>query len=149
MQIPGAEKSSTLAPVGLLRRLGAIVYDSLLLFGVLFVATALILPLAGGKAVAPGNPFFSTYVLFICFFFYGWFWTHGGQTLGMRAWKIRVQGLDGRGISWRQALLRFFAAMVSWLALGLGFLWIWVDRDRMSWHDRYSNSVLVLVKPEC
>jgi uncharacterized RDD family membrane protein YckC len=134
-------------PAGLLRRLCAIVYDTLLLLGVLFVATALLLPLTEGEAIKPGNPFFSTYLFFICFFFYGWFWTHGGQTLGMRAWKIRVQSFDGWGISWWQALLRFLAAMVSWLALGLGFLWMLLDKDKMTWHDRFSQSVLVVVKP--
>lgn len=104
---------------GLPRRLAAIVYDSLLLTGVLFVAGALALGLAaallGSEALKfhnplAGNPFFSTYLLLVCFFFYGGFWTCGGQTLGMRAWRLRVQRRDGRGIGWWQALLRFLIA---------------------------------------
>lgn len=106
------------------RRLAAIIYDGLLLIGVLVGATALALGLAaallGGEAVKlhnplQANPFFQTYLLLICFFFYGGFWTHGGQTLGMRAWRLRLQRRDGRGIGWWHALLRFLIAGL-WLA---------------------------------
>ena len=108
--------ASRSSPVQLPRRLAAIVYDSLLLTAVLLVATGLALGLAvailGSESVKhhsplPGNPFFSTYLLLVCFFFYGGFWIHGGQTLGMRAWRLRVQRFDGRGIGWWQVLLRF------------------------------------------
>ncbi|MFO1371130.1 MAG: RDD family protein [Candidatus Competibacteraceae bacterium] len=111
-------------PAGLLRRLAAVVYDSLLLMAVLVGASALALSLAvgvlGSDAVVAhkplaGNPFFSTYLLLVCFFFYGGFWVRGGQTLGMRAWRLRVQQRDGRGIGWWQALLRFLIASL-WLA---------------------------------
>ena len=154
-------RPSTLPPVSLLRRLGAIVYDALLLFAVLFVATALVLPLTGGEAVSPHHPFFSTYLFFICFFFYAWFWTHGGQTLGMRAWKIRVQRRDGGGITWWQALVRFLLANL-WLLplvyltqiLGLGLnLSLGISLGSLlltlvlRLHDRYSETVLVLIKP--
>jgi len=140
-----AASTPTGQPASLLRRLGAICYDILLLFSILFIATALLLPLTGGEAIQNGNPLFSTYLFFICFFFYGWFWTHGGQTLGMRAWKIRVQQRNGGDITWWQAMQRFLVAIVSWLALGLGFLWMLIDRDKMTWHDRYSETVLVRV----
>ena len=101
------------------RRLAAIGYDSLLLGGLLFVATALAIGLTiaviGSEAFRmhnplPGNPFFRTWLLLVCFCFYGGFWVCGGQTLGMRAWKLRIQQRDGRGIRWQQALLRFLTA---------------------------------------
>ena len=75
--------------------------------------------------------------------FYAWFWTHGGQTLGMQAWKLRLQRLDGGPVSLWQALLRFLAAFPSLLLFGLGMLWMLVDRERMTWHDRVSESVIV------
>ncbi|WJW74905.1 RDD family protein [Thiohalobacter sp. IOR34] len=137
--------SPDLPHAGLLRRLAAMCYDSLLLLAVLFVASALVLPFTGGEAVAPGNPFFSTYLLFVCYFFFAWFWIHGGQTLGMRAWRLRVQRPDGGPISWAQALLRFFAAIPSLALFGLGYLWILVDRERMSWNDRFSETVVVVL----
>ena len=61
-----------------------------------------------------GNPFFQTYLLLVCFFFYGGFWVRAGQTLGMRAWRLRITRRDGRGIGWSQALLRFLTASL-WL----------------------------------
>ena len=78
--------------------------------------------------------------------FYGWFWTHGGQTLGMRAWRVRVVNAQGESIGWEQALKRYFSALFSWLALGLGFAWILFDRENCSWHDRLSGSYLVVTE---
>lgn len=132
-------------PAGLFRRLAAIVYDTALLFAILFLATAVLLPLSGGEAIAPHNPWFTTYLFLIVFFFFAWFWTHGGQTLGMRAWRLRVQQPNGQAITLWQALLRFLTAMVSWGVLGLGFLWVWIDPKKRTWHDRFSETVTVLV----
>ena len=70
------------------RRLMAIVYDSCLLFSVLFFATVLVLPAAGGEAFAANNLIYSAYLLFITYFYFVWQWKKGRQTLGMRAWHI-------------------------------------------------------------
>ena len=140
-----ATADATLPHCGLLRRLAAILYDALLLLAVLFIATLAVLPLTGGEAIRPHNPLYTTYIFFVGFFFFAWFWTHGGQTLGMRAWRVRVQTRNGQAISWWQALLRYLIAFVSWGALGLGFLWSLFDKEKMTWHDRYSESVLVVM----
>ncbi len=132
-------------PAGLLRRLGAVLYDALLLLAIWFFATAILLPFTHGEALHSGNPLYTSYLFFVSFFFYGWFWVHGGQTLGLRAWKLRVERTDGRTMTWMQALLRFFTAAVSWAAFGLGFLWILVDKQKLSWHDRYSETRTVQV----
>lgn len=131
---------------GLSRRLAAIVYDGLLLWGVLFVA-GLPLPLISGTLRESWWVELLTqgYLLIVCLLFFGWFWVHGGQTLGMRAWRLRVVGADRSPIGWRQATVRFLAAALSWAALGLGFLWVLVDRERLAWHDRLSNTALVLL----
>jgi uncharacterized RDD family membrane protein YckC len=127
---------------GFLRRLTALLYDFLLLIAVLFVATALLLPLNAGEAFTAQQFFFPLYLLLVSFFFYTWFWTHGGQTLGLRAWKIKVLTLDRKPISWKQALLRFTIAIVSWGFCGLGFLWILIDKNQRSWHDHLSKTAL-------
>jgi len=114
---------------GVLRRLAAIVYDALLLLAVLFVASALVLPLTHGKAVGANNPLFTTYLFFVTFFFFAWFWTHGGQTLGMRAWRIRVQLRNGGPIGWWHALLRFLTGLPAWLLLILGLAELAVRHD--------------------
>ncbi|MCP5157972.1 MAG: RDD family protein [Gammaproteobacteria bacterium] len=119
------ESASALAvlPAKLPRRLAAIVYDSLLLAGVLIFASALawglMMALLGSATLQThnplrGNPFFQTYLLLVCFFFYAGCWVRGGQTLGMRAWRLQVRRRDGQGIRWQQALLRFLTASL-WL----------------------------------
>ncbi|QPK62201.1 RDD family protein [Methylomonas sp. LL1] len=134
---PGAEKPS--AP-GFLRRMCAVVYDALLLLAVLFFAAAIALPFNSGQAFTAGQYYFPLYLFGISYLFYAWFWTHGGQTLGLRAWKIKLCNLDGSGIGWRRASLRFFAAILSWAFLGLGFLWCLFDKNRLSWHDHLSKT---------
>jgi uncharacterized RDD family membrane protein YckC len=60
----------------------------------------------------------------------------------LRAWKIKVLTLDQKSISWKQALLRFATAIVSWGFFGLGFFWILIDKNRRSWHDHLSKTAL-------
>ncbi len=128
---------------GLARRLAAIGYDSFLLAAILMVANAALLPVTGGEAVRAGSSWYSAYLLVVSFVYFGWFWTHGGQTLGMRSWHLRLTGAGRNGATWRQALVRFVAAAASWLALGVGFLWMLVDPERLSWHDRISATRIV------
>ncbi len=128
---------------GFLRRLAALIYDLFLLIALLFLATALLLPFTAGEAVSAQKTFiYRIYLTVISFLFYGWFWTHGGQTPGLRAWKIKVLTLDQKSISWKQALLRFATAIVSWGFFGLGFFWILIDKNRRSWHDHLSKTAL-------
>ena len=133
---------------GFLRRLGAQFYDALLLLALWFLATALALPFNRGEAFSSSQWFYPLYLLLVSFIFYAWFWTHGGQTLGMRAWKIKVLDSELKAISWQQALTRFLVAMLSWLCLGLGFIWCLIDRQHMTWHDKLSNTRLVWLVSE-
>lgn len=133
-------------PAGLLRRLLAIFYDGLLLAGLLFVAA---LPTAA-FSIEPGGlgaRLLFLYMLAVAFGFFGWFWTHGGQTLGMRAWRLRLVDDAGGPVGWGRALRRYACAMVSWLALGLGFIWCLIDREGLTWHDRCSGTRLVRLPP--
>ena len=137
----------------LLRRLGAMLYDGMLIGALLLLAMALVVialgSLQGWENFDPGglrrHPLYIAYLCCIPLLFFGWFWTHGGQTLGMRVWRIQVVTLDGGPLGLRQAMLRFCSALLSWAALGLGFLWVLFDRERMAWHDRLSGTRLVLV----
>ena len=129
-------------PAGLLVRLLAMFYDALLLLSALLIATALALLVTQGT-LSYHNPFFRTYLFLVCFSFYAWFWLHGGQTLGMRAWRLRLQRPDGQPVTLWQALLRFMAAIPSLAFAGLGLFWMLVDRDKMAVHDRISESVIV------
>jgi uncharacterized RDD family membrane protein YckC len=123
--------------------MAAIAYDTLLVTAVLFVATAVLLALTGGEAIRPGSGWYSAYLMAVSFVYFGWFWTHGGQTLGMRSWRLRLVGAGDNGATWRQALLRFVGAGFSWLAIGAGFLCLLVDPQRLTWHDRISATRIV------
>ena len=82
------DQHQTQAPV--IKRLLAIFYDSFLLIAVLFLAMALLLLISGGYQFQAGNPLMTAYLFVVTFVFFGGFWTHGGQTLGMRAWKLHI-----------------------------------------------------------
>ena len=127
---------------GLPRRLAAMLYDGLVLCALLMVATAAWVALHRAAA-PPGDWAFRGFLLAVSAVFYAGFWSRG-ETLGLRAWKLRIEGPDGRPPGWGRALLRFVAAILSWLPAGLGFLWVLVDRDRLAWHDRLSGTRLVM-----
>jgi len=139
--VPDTDNPPT--PAGLLRRLAALLYDSLLLLAIWFIAMAILLPFTGGEAIPANNPLVSTYLLSISFFFYGWFWRHGGQTLGMRAWRLQLRNLRPGPVTWVQVLLRFMVALPAGLLSGLGYLWMLVDKQKLTWHDRYSETCIV------
>lgn len=130
----------------LLRRLGAVLYDTLLLAALLMLASFLYVPLVDQALVAPFNrALYQLYLLAISMAYFGWFWVHGGQTLGLRTWRLRLVTRDGGAVTWMQAVRHFLAAIVSWLCLGLGFLWVLVDREKLAWHDRFSDTRLILL----
>jgi uncharacterized RDD family membrane protein YckC len=134
---------------GVLRRFGAMLYDLLLVLALLFIVTALFLPFTGGEAITPERSvlverIYQAVLLFVVVVFFCLFWTWRGQTVGMLAWRLRVERSDGTLLTWRDALLRLGGACVSLAALGLGYFWIWIDRDRLAWHDRWSGTRVVV-----
>jgi len=137
------------APPGLLRRLASIFYDSLLLIAILFIMGGVGIAMNGGEAIPSDNLVFRTILLLTIALFFLWFWTHGGQTLGMRAWRLRLVTDTGAPPGYRAALLRLLSGFVSWLPLGLGHLWVLVDPEHLAWHDRLSGTrLVVLQKPK-
>jgi uncharacterized RDD family membrane protein YckC len=127
-----------------LRRMGAITYDAMLLFGVLFVAAIPLVLIEPDTREIPGVEWLiRAYLLTACFAYFGWCWHHGGQTLGMRAWKVRLMGRDGVTPRKRDLVVRFLAAILSWLLLGGGYLWILFNSRREALHDRLSRTIIV------
>lgn len=70
-------------------------------------------------------------------------WRRGGQTLGMRPWRLKVTAADGSAPSRGQLWKRYAVATLSLLLGGLGFWWAWFDKDRLAWHDRLSATRMV------
>lgn len=142
-------------PAALWRRLTALAYDSLLIVGLniflslIFIALQVPVPQAGDEGLSQVNPVDINQPLLVMiwiaatFFFYGWSWTRGGQTLGMRVWKVRTVNADGTSMTWLDAGKRFAAAGLSWAVLGLGYFWALIDPAQRTWHDRLSNTSVV------
>lgn len=141
---------AALPAAGLSRRLLALLYDLLLLVALWLLTTALLLAATGGQLAARDRPLWELYLLRsalvgVTFLFCAGFWTHGGQTLGMRAWRLKLESADGRPVSWSQAARRFAAAGLALAPAGLGYLWVLIDREHRAWHDRLSGTRVVLL----
>ncbi|MDY7117765.1 RDD family protein [Halomonas sp. SSL-5] len=144
-------------PAGLGRRLGAMLYDAFLVIAIWLLMAGLHLlavrHLAGLPAEQVGVGLVQVaslrlIMLVSAFAFFAFFWCRGGMTLGMQAWRLRVQTLEGHAISLRQAMIRYLVAWLSVAALGLGYLWVLFDAERRSWPDIASGTrVVVLPKP--
>lgn len=70
-------------------------------------------------------------------------WRRGGQTLGMRPWRLRVVAADGGRPTVRHLVVRYGVGIASLLAGGLGFWWAWLDPRGRAWHDRASGTRMV------
>ena len=130
-------------------------YDSLLLFALTWAVTALEIGLrvwwsgadsvrATGNAAA-GGILLQLPIALVVVLFFGWFWTRSGQTLGMQAWRLRIETLAGDRLGWRQALLRLALATVSLACFGAGYWSLLFDPERRTWHDRWTRTRVVLL----
>jgi uncharacterized RDD family membrane protein YckC len=132
----------------LMRRIGAALYDALICTGILLgIGIAFTLLMGGGtedlRGPGPaGRALLQLLLLLTPVAYFVGSWVRGGQTIGARAWRIRVVSADGGPVSLRAAIARFFAGLLAWLPAGLGVLWSLFDRQRLAWHDRLSGTRL-------
>jgi uncharacterized RDD family membrane protein YckC len=127
---------------GILRRLASMLYEILLLASVLFVAGFLFLGIAHDTQSPVVRKIFQAYLLAVIGGYFLWFWLHGGQTLPMKAWRLRLVSADGKPLTPRQAIVRFLCALIG-VSLGFGILWALFDRDRQFWHDRMAGTKII------
>jgi uncharacterized RDD family membrane protein YckC len=127
------------------RRLAAALYDGLLLLALLMTALLIEIIVRDAFGLPRSETLLRAMPLLVALGFYGAFWTRGGQTLGMRAWRLRLQRADGRAVRWSDAMLRVAVGTLSWGLLGLGVLWCLVDARRRAWHDLATGTELLLV----
>ncbi|WP_027962833.1 RDD family protein [Halomonas halodenitrificans] len=141
-------------PAGLGRRLGAMLYDAFLVIAIWLLVAGLHLlvvrHLVGLPAEQVGTSAAQVaslrlIMLASAFAFFAFFWCRGGMTLGMQAWRLRVQTRDGGTISLHQAMVRYLVAWLSVAALGLGYLWVLFDAERRSWPDIASGTRVVVL----
>jgi uncharacterized RDD family membrane protein YckC len=126
-----------------MRRAGAMLYDAFLLFALLMLATLPFIAARSGEMVEPDdNAFFQLVLFAVIFAYFVGYWTWKGRTLGMQSWGLQLETVEHRVPGFGACTLRFFAALLSWAPLGLGFFWQLWDRDRRTWHDRLSRTYL-------
>lgn len=124
------------------RRFGAIFYDSLLVFALMFLATLPFIAMRRGEPVVAGDLVYQLTILVVAYAFFVGYWWRAGRTLGMQSWGLSLETMDGQKASFSRSSLRFFSALLSWLPLGLGFWWQLWDRDDLCWHDHLSGTRL-------
>lgn len=129
---------STVSYPTLSKRLLAALYDSFLILATLFIATALTLPFTKGEISADNKIYMSFYLLIVIYIFYGWFWTHGGQTLGMRVWKQKLIQLDGSTVTWQQTFTRLLTGLPAWLLFLVGLL-LWSFPDKIELAEIFTS----------
>jgi len=141
--------STTPINAGLFRRLAALVYDSLIVVALLFLASAVAMlvvsMIMGSEAIVEQkilveNPVFFSWLIFCWFYYYAWCWRKGGQTLGMKAWRLKLVAEQEEIFSYKNALLRFFSGL-----FGLSNVWVLVPGKR-GWHDIISHSNVILTE---
>jgi uncharacterized RDD family membrane protein YckC len=132
-----------LRPAGLARRLASGLYELLIVLALVFIATLPFSYLFGDATQGWKRLLLQAWVLLVTAAYFIGFWTRGGQTLPMKTWRLKLVRADGAAVGWPRALHRYGLALLGLLALGLGFLWALVDRDRQFLHDRLAGTALV------
>lgn len=123
------------------RRSLAALYDWLLVIALMMLLSVPVVALLD-DAINVGNGWYQAALGAVAVVFFVGFWRWSGQTPGMRAWHLRLRSAGGGPVSWPQAALRFAAACLSLAAGGMGFWWMLLDADGLSWHDRISDTRL-------
>ena len=133
-------------PAGFLKRVLALVYDSLLIGAIVLVLSLLLVFVNGGY------PESGSFVSFIQFFilifagpiFYSYFWiANKGQTTGMQAWKIQLVTVDETELNIKKTMLRCLISTISFACFGMGYLWILYDKDNLSWSDILTKTKVI------
>lgn len=130
-----------LAP--LTRRILSLIYEALLLGALLWCAALLYGVIEDRLGSLHVRTVFQLYLFVLAGLYFVWQWTHGGQTLPMKTWRIRLVTPEGAPVATRRAWARYLMAAAGALACGLGFLWAVVDRDRQFLHDRVAGTRIV------
>ena len=134
---------------GLFKRTAALVYDALIVVAILFLASALAMLIVGlflgaeaitEQKVLVENPFYFAWLIFCWFYYYYWCWQKGGQTLGMKAWRLKLVSTTDETIKLRYALLRFSSCL-----LGLANLWLLLPGNQ-GWQDILSHSIIIVTE---
>jgi uncharacterized RDD family membrane protein YckC len=110
------------------RRLACFIYEGVLLFGVLMISGYLFSSLTQQRHALSGRNGLQAFLFVVLGIYFVWFWSHGGQTVAMKAWHVRLVDRDGRPVSEWRALARYLLAWL-WFLPALLILNLWGVRD--------------------
>lgn len=158
----------TLTTPTLKRKAICLIYESLLLIAVLFIASLIFHLIIRDTQAAYFKPLFQFYLFIVMGYYFTWFWTHGGQTLAMQTWKMRIVTVEGGSLTKKRAVTRYLCALIgiiffviidhvvpfefvnkthlvliSFVFFGFGFLWALFDRDHQFLHDRLAGTRII------
>jgi len=117
-------------------------YDTIIMLGLLMLAAAVALPFGAADKVAFRDPWFTLWLLAVCAAYLTGSW-HKSMTVGMRAWRLQLVNIGGGVVSWPRCFLRFLTGTVSVSLFGLGIAWALVDKHKRGWHDLAAGTLLV------
>lgn len=140
---PAAPNSATAPTPAILRRLASMFYDGLLVAALLFVASFIVIGITGELRSTGVRLLYQLYLVGVMACYFLWFWLHGGQTLAMKTWRIKLVAPDGTPPAFKQAALRFVVAFLGIGLFGIGLVWALFDRDRQFLHDRIARTKIV------
>ena len=147
------------------RRIASMLYEAMLVFGVLFVAVLIFSIVLEQRHALSLRSALQDWLFLVLGIYFIWFWTHSGQTLAMKTWKIRLVDVNGKPVSFLRAAVRYLLAWL-WLLPGFALAWllgaktlmliliplaniaiwalaIYLDPHRQFIHDRLAGTRLV------
>jgi uncharacterized RDD family membrane protein YckC len=136
-------QAAPLRAPGVARRLASGLYDLLLVVALVLIATFPFLAFFGDSTHGWRRHALQVWVVFVAGAYFVGFWSHGGQTLPMKTWRIRLVRADGGRVGIARGIHRFALALLGTGALGIGFAWALFTRDRQFLHDRLAGTLLV------
>jgi len=136
---PAAERA------GLGRRLLSLVYEALLVAALVLAGMIPFVLIAGDWTPAFKRPLSQLYLVLLVGVYFVWQWVHGGQTLAMKTWRLKLVARDGRPLTLRVALRRYVFALAGVASGGIGLWWALLDRDRQFLHDRLAGTRIIFV----
>ena len=113
------------------RRLLSLCYELLLLAAILFIAGWIFLAVQNLLPQRAAHLLLQLYLLTVCGGYFVYCWTHGGQTLPMKTWRIRLVQADGEPVTARIAARRYLFSLISLGLCGLGFAWALFDPEQI------------------
>lgn len=122
MTVTPTAAGEVLETPGVMRRLAAFTYEGVLLFGVVMIAGYLYSSLTQQRHALHGQTGLQAFLFVVLAIYFVWFWSHGGQTVAMRAWHLRLVTHDGQSVGQGRAALRYLASWV-WFLPALATAW--------------------------